>query len=167
MIVVDDRVDRVLFVVDAGAGHAHGQIGVGPEGGRHQRLHPLQQLGRPFHDALRGLALLLGQHLPGHDVGVMLERRQHDFVAGTDELAAVAVHDEIDAVGGAADAGHQPRHRAPGARHHHAQPAGRAGPLAGRVDLLGEPGEVALLGNPGPPSVLCVHHPHLRSGPRA
>ena len=42
------------------------------------------------HDADRR-ALLLGQHLPRHDVRMVLERGQDDFVAGADELAAVAV----------------------------------------------------------------------------
>ena len=38
-----------------------------------------------------------GQHLPGHDVGVVLQHGQDDFVAGADELAAPAVHHQVDA----------------------------------------------------------------------
>ena len=57
------------------------------------------------HDAdLR--ALLFGQHLPRHDVRVVLERGQDDFVAGADELAAIAVHHEVDRVRGAAGEDH-------------------------------------------------------------
>ena len=47
-------------------------------------------------------ALLFGEHLPRHDVRVMLERRQDDFVAGFEELAPVAVHHEVDRLGRAA-----------------------------------------------------------------
>ena len=53
-------------------------------------------------DAQHG-AFLLGDHLPGHDLGVVLEHREHDFVARLQELPAVGVGDEIDAFGRAAD----------------------------------------------------------------
>src|SRR5215212_759723 len=45
-------------------------------------------------------ALLLRQHLPRHDVRVMLERGEYDLVAPADELAAVTMRDEIDTFGG-------------------------------------------------------------------
>ena len=48
-------------------------------------------------------ALFFAQHLPGNDVGVMLHRRDDDLVAGADELAAVAVHHQVDAFGRAAN----------------------------------------------------------------
>ncbi len=43
------------------------------------------------------------QHLPGNDVGVMLEPSNDDFIALADILAAPALRDEIDALGCAAD----------------------------------------------------------------
>ena len=39
-----------------------------------------------------------GDHLPGNDVGVMLERRENDFIAGLKELAAVGLRDEVDSL---------------------------------------------------------------------
>ena len=48
-------------------------------------------------------ALLLGDHLPRHDVGVMFERREDDLVARLQELPAVGLGDEIDAFGRSAD----------------------------------------------------------------
>ena len=47
-------------------------------------------------------ALLLAQHLPGHDVGVMLHRGDQDFIAGADVLAAIALRDQVDGLGRAA-----------------------------------------------------------------
>ena len=40
--------------------------------------------------------------LPGHDVGVVLQVRDDDLVARADVLAAPALGDEVDALGGAA-----------------------------------------------------------------
>ena len=87
----------------------------GPEGVRHVReRRELRALGEELlvvvdeqfaaivdgHD-LQLRALLLAEHLPRHDVRVVLEVRDDDLVAGADELAAVAVHHEIDALGAA------------------------------------------------------------------
>ena len=47
-------------------------------------------------------APLFRDHLPGHDVRVMLQRGQDDLVAGIEELPAVTLRHQIDAVGGAA-----------------------------------------------------------------
>ena len=47
-------------------------------------------------------ALLFTEHLPGDDVRVMFHRRDNDLVAGADELTTIAVHYEVDALGGAA-----------------------------------------------------------------
>ncbi len=44
----------------------------------------------------------LGDHLPGHDVGMMLQLREHDPVARPQVCQAPAVRDKIDALGGAA-----------------------------------------------------------------
>ena len=59
-----------------------------------------QQFARVVHrnDAQPG-ALLFAEHLPRNNVGVMLHRRDDDFVARTDEFAAVAVHHEVYAFG--------------------------------------------------------------------
>ena len=51
-------------------------------------------------------SLLVGQHLPRHDVRMVLERGQDDFVAGVDELAPVTVHRQVDRFGGAAGEDH-------------------------------------------------------------
>ncbi len=48
-------------------------------------------------------AALLGQHLPGHDVRVVFHFRDEDFVPLVDLTAAVAVGDQVDGLGGAAD----------------------------------------------------------------
>ena len=48
-------------------------------------------------------ALFFAQHLPGHDVGVVLHGGDQDFVACADVLAAVGLRDQVDAFGGAAD----------------------------------------------------------------
>ena len=57
------------------------------------------------HDA-DSCAFLFRQHLPRHDVRMVLERRQDDFVARADELAAIAVHHEVDRIGRAAGEDH-------------------------------------------------------------
>ena len=44
----------------------------------------------------------LGEHLPRHDVAVVLHLGEQDDVAGLDELPAPRVGDEVDAFGGAA-----------------------------------------------------------------
>ncbi len=43
------------------------------------------------------------EHLPGNDVGVVLEPGDDDFIAFVDILAAPALRDEVDAFGCAAD----------------------------------------------------------------
>ncbi len=43
------------------------------------------------------------EHLPGDDVGVVLEPGDDDFVAFVDVLASPGLGDEVDAFGGAAD----------------------------------------------------------------
>ena len=53
-----------------------------------------------YHSDLR--TGFVGQHLPRHDIRMVLERGQYDLVAGLDELAAVAVHHQVDRIGGAA-----------------------------------------------------------------
>jgi hypothetical protein len=58
-----------------------------------------------------GRAGAVGDHLPGHDVGVMLEDREHDPVAGLEEGPAPALRDEVDSFGGAADGTRSPRER--------------------------------------------------------
>ena len=50
-------------------------------------------------DHLDRRAGLLGDQLPRHDVRVMLEPRQHDLVAGLQHRSAVALRDQVDAVG--------------------------------------------------------------------
>ena len=47
-------------------------------------------------------ALLLGQHLPGHDVGVVLHGGEQDLVALLDVDPAVGLGHEVDGLGGAA-----------------------------------------------------------------
>ena len=44
-------------------------------------------------------ALLLAKHLPRHDVRVVLQVREDDLVVRADELAPVALHDQVDRVG--------------------------------------------------------------------
>src|SRR6185503_10655933 len=61
-----------------------------------------QQLARIVHrDHTQPRAFFFTEHLPRDNVGVMLHRRDDDLVALADEFAAVAVHHEIDAFGGA------------------------------------------------------------------
>jgi hypothetical protein len=45
---------------------------------------------------------LLGDQLPRHDVGVVLERRQQDLVAALQAWRALGLRDEVDGLGGAA-----------------------------------------------------------------
>jgi hypothetical protein len=45
----------------------------------------------------------LGEQLPRDDVGVVLERGEHDLVAGADPRPAKGVGQQVDALGGAAD----------------------------------------------------------------
>jgi len=47
-------------------------------------------------------ALFGAQHLPGHDVGMMFQVRDHDLVAFAHVLLAVGLGDQVDAFGGAA-----------------------------------------------------------------
>ncbi len=49
---------------------------------------------------------LLAHHLPGHDVGVVLECRDQDLVPGPEARAAVGLGDEVDRLGGAAHEHH-------------------------------------------------------------
>ena len=46
--------------------------------------------------------LLVAEHLPGHDVRVVLQSGDQDLVAGSDILAAVGLGDQVNAFGGAA-----------------------------------------------------------------
>ncbi len=65
--------------------------------------------GVPFEDALRihgdvaelG-ACLLGEHLPGNDVGMVLHWGNEDFIVGFKVSFSVGGGDEVDGVGGAA-----------------------------------------------------------------
>ena len=47
-------------------------------------------------------ALFFAQHLPGHDVGVVLHGGDEHFVARADVRAAVGLRHEVDGFGGAA-----------------------------------------------------------------
>ena len=53
---------------------------------------------RPFQHGAAPLAV----EMPGHDVGVVLEDRQHDLVALADHHAAKALGHEVDRLGGVA-----------------------------------------------------------------
>src|SRR5438094_144244 len=46
---------------------------------------------------------LLAQYLPGHDVRVVLHGRDDDLIARPEELAAIGLGHQVDALGGAAD----------------------------------------------------------------
>src|SRR3712207_1433500 len=68
-------------------------------------LFPYTTLFRSFvvhRDDAQPRALLLAEHLPRHEVRVVLHLGDHDLVAFLDYTAAVAVHDEVDALGHAA-----------------------------------------------------------------
>jgi hypothetical protein len=54
----------------------------------------------PRYDELR--ACLLAQHLPGHDVGVMLEMRNEHLVARLEQGTTITLRDQIDGLGRAA-----------------------------------------------------------------
>ena len=45
-------------------------------------------------------AALLGQHQPGHEVGVVLDLGEQDRLALGEEVAAVGVGDEVERLGG-------------------------------------------------------------------
>ena len=77
--------------------------------------------GRELHDAQRGAGAPC-QLLPGHEVGVVLERRHHDLVAGSHVCVAPARRHEVhgfrgatreDQAVGVGDA-HKPRDRGAG-----------------------------------------------------
>ena len=53
--------------------------------------------------------LLVAQHLPGNDVGVMLHGGDQDFVAGLHVLPAVGLRDQVDALRGPAHEDDLPR----------------------------------------------------------
>ena len=55
-----------------------------------------------WHD-LQHRARLRAKLLPGHDVGVMFEPGNDDLVVLADVLAAPALRDEVDGLGGPAD----------------------------------------------------------------
>ncbi len=48
-------------------------------------------------------ACLLAQHLPGNDVGVMLQARDQDFIAGLEARPAISLRDQVDGFRRAAD----------------------------------------------------------------
>ena len=52
---------------------------------------------------LEARALLLGQQLPGHQVGVVLHHRHDDQVAGLDVAPAPGLGDQVDRLGRVAD----------------------------------------------------------------
>ena len=51
-------------------------------------------------------ALFIGHHLPRHDIRMMLQRGQNNFIARVQKLAAPAVRHQIDALGSAAGENH-------------------------------------------------------------
>ena len=111
-----------------GAVHQHGDaLGVGPgddlfhgiDGAQHvAHMDQPHQLGTLGEQVIQGLqnqlpgivhgddldrgALLLGQHLPGHDVGVVLHGREQDLVAGLDPHSPIGLGHQVDGLGGAA-----------------------------------------------------------------
>jgi hypothetical protein len=54
-------------------------------------------------DNAQDCALFGGQHLPGNDVGVVLDPADDDLVALVDVLASPALGNQVDGLGGAAD----------------------------------------------------------------
>ena len=60
-------------------------------------------------DDLQRGARLLAEHLPGHDVRVVLEPRDQDLVARAEARPAVALRDEVDGLGRAAHEDDLPR----------------------------------------------------------
>ena len=78
----------------------------------HQPGAPVEQLAEFIEEDLAAVidrnhaqdrALFRRQLLPWHDIGVMLELRDDDFVAAADDLAAKGIGDQVDALGGATD----------------------------------------------------------------
>src|SRR5256885_4939898 len=97
--------------LDEGLQRQHRAEGVGHVRHRHQararaeefqELLQLQLAAAVDRRHLEGAAGLLAQHLPGDDVGVMLERADEDLVAGPQARAAPGLRDEVDRLGGAA-----------------------------------------------------------------
>jgi hypothetical protein len=89
----------------------------GPEGVRHVaerddagavaeqllvHVHPQFAGIRHRHDA-QHRAGRLARHLPRHEVGVVLENRHHDLVAGAEQRAGIGLRDQVDRLGRAAD----------------------------------------------------------------
>ena len=73
---------------------------------RPEQLHELLELELPAPVDRCDLERATGlgaQHLPGDDVGVMLERADQDLVPGAKALAAVGLRDEVDALGRTTD----------------------------------------------------------------
>ena len=96
-----DRAERVRYV---------GQREQ-PRAIRQQRLEGGEvHFARPGHrDHAQLRAGLLAHHLPGHDVGVVLEPRDEDFVAALQARSRVALRDEVDRLGRAAHEDHLAR----------------------------------------------------------
>ena len=46
-------------------------------------------------------ALFFGEHLPGDDIGVVLDVRNDNLISGADMATAIALGDEVDGLGGA------------------------------------------------------------------
>ena len=93
-----DRRHRAERVRHLGDGH---QLRAGPEEARillHEEVAPVVD----GNHAEPG-ALLLAKHLPGDDVGVVLDSRDDDLVPRAHEPAPVARHDQIDALRRLAD----------------------------------------------------------------
>src|ERR1700752_171934 len=62
----------------------------------------LEQLTCIIHrDDTQDRTLLFTKHLPRNNIGVMLHRRDNDFVPCAYELSAIAVHHQVDTFGGA------------------------------------------------------------------
>jgi hypothetical protein len=69
---------------------------------RRHRVEIDTLVGSERHDVDLGTDLL-GDHLPRHDVRMMLERREQDAVAGLELRPGPALRDEVDPLGRAAD----------------------------------------------------------------
>src|ERR1043166_3918876 len=89
-----DRAERVRDVADADELRALAE----------ERVELVEQeFARVVHrDDPEARALLLAEHLPGDEVRVVLHLGDDDLVTLSDELAPVAVHDEVDGLGDAA-----------------------------------------------------------------
>src|SRR5215204_2253554 len=90
-----DRAQRVRDVADADELRPLAQQGV--------ELFEYQLAAVVHRDDAQTRALLLAEHLPRHEVRVVLHLGDDYLVARFDELAPVAVHDEVDALCDAAD----------------------------------------------------------------